>query len=151
MDQSLTYEVLIGRAFDKYYYLASPYSHPDPKVVEQRVELAYHHHALLLSRGVFTFCPVWSCHRAAHIYDMPKDAEFWKKYNTAFIRPSAGVIVCDIEGWVESKGVQWEFGVANRFNLPVYLMTISGDAHFEQLAGPNQSPEHLSSMDSSVG
>lgn len=151
MDQKVTYEVLAERAAGRFYYLASPYSHPDKRVIDYRVDLAYNHHALLLSRGVFSFCPVWSCHEAALRYDMPKDAEYWKRYNRAFIQVSAGIIVCDMDGWRQSKGVMWEFEMAGEFLLPVYLMTISGDAYFEQLVGPSQNPADLSSVGSDRG
>jgi hypothetical protein len=146
MDKKLTFENLRLRATGGYYYLASPYSHHDPEIVKHRVKEAYQHHALLLSNRVFSFCPVWSCHEAAHFYDMPKDAEYWKAYNVAFIMHCTGIIICDMHGWQDSKGVQWEIGIAKKEYLPVYLMSFfMGSAYFEQLHDPF--PQALSGVD----
>lgn len=104
-----------------YWYLASPYSHPDPDVREQRAFAVNDFSGKLLAAGVHVYATIWATHRACVYHDLPKDHLFWLAFNKAFIDPAAGIIVCDIDGWRESKGCQQEIEYARETGKPVWL------------------------------
>ena len=105
-----------------FYYLASPYSGgADVALRERRALQANEYAAQLLLREVFTFQPIWSTHAIAQRHNLPKEHEFWIAYNKAFIDPSKGVIVCDMEGVFESRGVKQEVAYAKSIGLPLFI------------------------------
>lgn len=111
---------LINRADGKFYYLASPYTHEDPAVVEQRVELAHQYYSEFTVHGLHIHNATYESHRAARTHKLPTHYQFWLAHNSAFIIPSAGVIVAEIDGHEQSNGVRSEIEEARRLGLPVY-------------------------------
>lgn len=106
---------------ESFWYLASPYSHPIASIREQRAFEVNRFSGKLLAAGVHVYATIWATHRACVHHDLPKDHLFWLAFNKAFIDPSAGVIVCDIDGWRESKGCQQEIEYARDTGKPVWL------------------------------
>lgn len=106
---------------ESFWYLASPYSHPDPEVREQRAIAVNDFSGKLLAAGVHVYATIWMTHRAAVHHDLPKDHLFWLAFNKAFIDPSAGIIVCDIPGWQDSKGCQQEIEYCKSISKPLWL------------------------------
>ena len=106
---------------DKFWYLASPYSHPDPTVRDERAIAVNDFSGKLLAAGLHVYATIWATHRACLHHDLPKDHLFWLAFNKAFIDPSAGIIVCDIDGWRESKGCMREIEYAKSTGKPVFL------------------------------
>lgn len=102
-----------------YEYLASPYSHKDPAVMQHRFECAEHALAWLLSARRWTYSPIVHCHAMAQCFNFPTDAKFWEEYNHAMIRRSSGLIVLLIDGVMESKGVKEEREFAASLQLPI--------------------------------
>lgn len=115
---------LILRAKGRFYYLASPYTHDDPNVIENRVESAHTLFCVLTSFGLHIYNATYETHRAAHLHKLPTHFEFWKEHNSAFIQPGAGVIVHEQDGWEESRGVKHEIEEARTAGLPVYGMIL---------------------------
>lgn len=111
---------LINHARGRFFYLASPYTHEDPTTVERRVELAHEYYAEFTIHGIHIHNATYESHRAAKAHKLPTHYQFWLEHNSAFIRPSAGVIVAEIDGWSESKGVKSEIEEARSLGLPVY-------------------------------
>lgn len=111
---------LINRAQGRFYYLASPYTHDDQQVIERRVELAHEYFAEFTLHGIHIHNATYETHRAARTHRLPTHYQFWLEHNSAFIRPSAGVIVAELDGWDESKGVRSEIQEARDLGLPVY-------------------------------
>jgi hypothetical protein len=74
-------------------YLASPYTHDDPKVVQQRFEVITDVAGKLMKRGTFVFSPIAHCHHMAKRVGLPKDFRFWEIYDKAMIDRCDGVIV----------------------------------------------------------
>jgi hypothetical protein len=108
-------------------YLASPYSHPDEKVREERYLKAMEAVVSLLER-MHIYSPIVHCHHMAIKYAGPTDAEHWREYNEDFIRSSTGIIVLCIEGWKESIGVRMEVMYAVGQGIPVkYLQNYLGE------------------------
>lgn len=91
-----------------FWYLASPYSHPDAKVRELRYHTTMSATAWLLMQKKWVYSPIVHCHEMALAYALPTDAEFWKDYNLAVLSAAAGVYVLMMDGWKESRGVKME-------------------------------------------
>lgn len=104
-----------------FWYLASPYTHPEWRVQDDRAHEANVMAGMLLSKGIFVHQPIWSTHRIADLFTLPGDHLFWLNFNKAFIDPSVGMIMCDIPGWKESKGCQQEINYCKEIGKPVYL------------------------------
>lgn len=111
---------LITQAKGRYYYLASPYIDDDQDTVEQRVRGAHEYFAEFTAFGVHVYNATYETHSAARLRKLPTHYQFWQERNSAFIKPSAGVIVAEIYGWSESKGVRSEIQEARDLGLPVY-------------------------------
>jgi hypothetical protein len=101
-----------------YLYLASPYTHNDPAVMEERYQKAAEMCAYLLRRGMYVYSPIVHCHELAKNFDLPRDFSFWKGYNTAMLRHADKLLVLTIPGVSESVGVQEEISLAASLNLP---------------------------------
>lgn len=102
-----------------FYYLASPYTHKSEAVRNLRAIRANEFAAQLLMAGYFVHQPIWSTHRITQYHNLPVEFEWWEEFNAAFIKASCGVIVCDIDGWKESRGVAHEIRLAQSLGLPV--------------------------------
>lgn len=108
------------------WYLASPYTHKDPMVMEQRYEEALNATAHLIKEGQWTYSPIVHCHEMAKRHAFPTHVEFWKIYNHSFILASLGLVVLQIEGWKDSNGVLDEIDYAMGLGLPVNTLVPLG-------------------------
>lgn len=104
-----------------FIYLASPYTDPDPAVVNLRYQMTAEFTAMKLKDLHKIYSPIVHCHDLAHKHDMPKDFEFWKEYNLAMLQSASEVWVLALEGWEESKGVRAEINHALQIPLPITL------------------------------
>lgn len=103
------------------WYFATPYSHPDPAVVESRYLQALVMEVELINRGYMLLAPIAASHQQAQRFNLPGDFEFWQERDRLFIDRCDGVIIGDIPGWRESKGVTAEIAHATAQKKPVYL------------------------------
>lgn len=99
-------------------YLASPYSHPDPEVMEHRWEETMEAAAKLASAGVFIFSPILHWHAVALKHDLPKDHVYWHDYNTFMLARCSSMLILTLDGWAMSKGVQAEIAYCNINHIP---------------------------------
>lgn len=118
------------RAAGRFYYLASPYTHPDPAIRDIRATLAYEIAGHLMAKGLYVFSPIHATHGASKRHALPTDHVWWDDFNKSFIHPSAGLIVCTIGGWMESRGVIHEINYARSKDLPVYTVNLRGNEPF---------------------
>jgi hypothetical protein len=102
-----------------YFYLASPYNHEDPAVMEARYRANVAALADLLHRGHRTFAPIVHHHPVIQTRDLGRGWEFWREQDMAFLRRAARVIVLTLPGWRESVGVTAEIQEAHRLGIPV--------------------------------
>ena len=105
-----------------YTYLASPYSHPDPAVREERFRLAVAAAAKLMKQGEIVFCPIAHSHCIDLKFDSPESGEFWKRQDWPMLRGADRLVVLMIDGWEESDGIMHEVGVAKNIGIPVGYM-----------------------------
>lgn len=99
-------------------YLASPYTHPDPTVREQRFHAACATAAQLMREGHVVFSPVAHSHPLT-AYGLPGDWAFWERHDRVHLERCDEVVVLMLDGWEESEGVQAEIAVAQRLGKPV--------------------------------
>ena len=105
-----------------FVYLASPYTHHDLRIVEERAEAVADAVAGFLRKGKFVYSPIVHCHEIAKKYDMPKDFGFWKAYNFAMLSKASSLWVMRLPGWEASVGVCSEIEFAKSFGLPIYFV-----------------------------
>lgn len=100
-------------------YLASPYSHPDPEIREQRYQEALHAVFYHSGSGLAVYSPIVHWHPVALKYDLPKDAAFWANQNRAMLKKATQLVVLNVEGWRQSEGVAQELDWAQEFKIPI--------------------------------
>jgi len=102
-------------------YLASPYSHPDERVRQQRFDAACQATAALMRAGLIVFSPIAHSHPLTR-YGLPGDWQFWERYDRAHMEVCTGLAVLMLDGWKESKGVQAEIAIARQLSKPVIFI-----------------------------
>ncbi len=110
---------------ENYIYLASPYSHPDPQVREERFQEVNKAAAVLMQRGWVVYSPISHSHPIALAHDLPRGWTFWGRMDKAFIKHALLVAVLMLPGWRESVGIKAEMAIAREFNIPVVFLTPS--------------------------
>lgn len=104
----------------KLIYLAAPYSHKDPEVVEARVaHIAKAAARLLLDTGHNVFSPISHSHLIHVLAGLAGDWEFWCKIDTDWLERCDEVVVLTLPGWRESVGVTAEIKIAKGLGLPI--------------------------------
>jgi hypothetical protein len=93
-------------------YLASPYTHPDKAVEQQRYEAVSAVCAKLARKGDHVYSPIAHWHPIALAHNMPTDHVYYKLANEAMIQLCSDMLVLRLPGWRESKGVQAEIDYA---------------------------------------
>jgi hypothetical protein len=111
-----------------FVYLATPYSHPDAFVREQRHREAAQFLAWCLFNGIWAYSPI--VHTAAVANGLPYTYEFWHPYNCAMIRASRGLYVLRIDGWEKSAGIAAEIAFAKEIGLPVTFFDKEGNLSY---------------------
>jgi hypothetical protein len=100
-------------------YLASPYTHSDPWVREERYKqnLAALVHLLLDGKTVFS--PIVHSHHADRMMAHLKDHDFWMKQSINMLVRCDSLTVLMLDGWQRSKGVEEEIRMAQRLGFPI--------------------------------
>jgi nucleoside 2-deoxyribosyltransferase len=111
-------------------YLATPYSHEDTAIRDERFNIACRVAARLMAQGHLIFSPIAHTHPIAMAGELPTDWEFWKRYDHAHLDAAAQVWVLRIDGWDRSKGVAAEIEYAMSKGKPVaYICPMPSDLH----------------------
>ena len=103
-------------------YLASPYTHPEPRVREHRFKAACLAAATLMRQGKRVFCPIAHTHPIAVRCELPRGWDYWKRYDEEMISRASKLVVVKMEGWLDSKGIAGEVRIADGLGLPVEFM-----------------------------
>jgi len=112
---------LVRRGGHVVIYLASPYSHPDAAVRQQRFHDACRATAALLHAGHVVFSPVVQSHPLV-AYGLPGDWAFWERVDREHLERCDDVVVLMLDGWRESVGVQAEIRLATAFGKEVHYV-----------------------------
>lgn len=102
-------------------YLASPYTHKDPAVREERYHAACKKAAELMLAGKVIFCPIAHSHPISE--HMPEgfaiDGALWEKQDEPYVSMCDELIVLMLPGWETSKGVTHEMSEAQSRKIPI--------------------------------
>lgn len=100
------------------FYLASPYTDPDPKVKQRRHRIVNYMCYYLMKKGVFVYSPL--------THNLPIDQwgfhgnwQTWKDFDHTMVSKCDGLIVLKLPGWEESQGVQAEIEYAKKLGLTI--------------------------------
>ncbi len=107
-------------------YIASPYQHTDPQVMEWRFEQACFFAGKRMNLGEFVYSPIVHNHPIAVRMDLPRGWDYWQKYDTDFLQRSSAVYVLCLPDWGMSKGIKAELGIAKSLDLHVTYFDIHG-------------------------
>lgn len=110
-------------------FLACPYGHPDPAVVEHRFDVCNRVAAAIARAGNVVFSQVSMSHPInAHLKDLDKAGigALWAPIDQAFMEAMNEIIVIDEPGWQESAGVQREIAFFRDRGQPVSLWSEAG-------------------------
>lgn len=105
-------------------YLASPYSHEDPKVMQERFVSVSIASAYLMSMGNVVFSPIVHSHVVAKYLDNALNHKFWLTQDGSHISTCDKVTIYTLDGWTTSFGVTWEIGFANGLHIPITHLTV---------------------------
>jgi hypothetical protein len=108
-------------------YLASPYSHHDPTVVESRFEAVCREAARLMADGLHIYSPIAHTHPIAMRGALPTDWAYWEAYDTAIISRCTELRVLKLDGWDTSRGVSAEMQIADSLGIPITFEEVSRD------------------------
>lgn len=103
-----------------YIYLAAPYTDPDEGVMESRAEAIDKVYVHFLNKGNVVYSPISSNHHIAKRFELPRDWEFWKNFDSTFVEQASKVYVLMLPGWCKSKGVTEEVNIARKSSIPVF-------------------------------
>ena len=107
-------------------YVASPYSHPDPRVLEARVRAARIITAGMLREGIPAFSPVsYSDTLVETCGARPRSG--WYEFDLHFLQHARKMIILKLPGWEESRGILIEKGFAHARQIPVSHMELGPD------------------------
>lgn len=106
-----------------YWYFASPYS-KHPQGIEEAFRQACREVGLLIRNGIAAYSPMCHTHPIATNCDMdPFDYKIWLPADKPMLDHAKGIIVCMMEGWDTSRGVQEELAHARADGRPIIYMT----------------------------
>lgn len=108
-------------------YVASPYSDPDPAVMEQRYLDIKKVMKRLIDLEYIVYSPIMHFHPLTVLYtDLGRDAKFWEEHNYKMLASAKSLLVIEMEGWRESKGIQGEIETAKSLDIPIYFREVLG-------------------------
>jgi len=99
-------------------YLAAPYTHPDPEIVNWRMENFCRVDAQLCLQGLITVSPL-SKHFLKDHTDIPLTWEFWKTYSEKLMEKCDALYVIIMPGWDVSEGVLAEIELAKKMSKEI--------------------------------
>lgn len=100
-------------------YIASPYTHENQHVMNNRFEKVAMHTAHLMRQGLPVYSPIVHGHSIAVRHDLPTDWEFWKNHCLALLGQSVRMIVIMMDGWESSTGVKAEIEYCVNSGIPI--------------------------------
>lgn len=105
-------------------YLASPYSHPNPAVREQRFRAVCRAAVAMIKMGHAVFSPIAHSHALVE-HGLPIDWSFWEQHDRHHLTHCDEVVVLMLDGWEASVGVRGEVRIAKEMNKPVRYTDIA--------------------------
>ena len=113
-------------------YLASPYTCDDSdKMIVNNVQGERYRFALWAAACIMRdvgpcFSPIAHSHPIAMTFELPADFN-WYGYDDWYLDRCNRVYVLQLDGWKESKGVQYEIERSIAHNIPITYCKFVGD------------------------
>jgi hypothetical protein len=105
-----------------FWYLATPYTRYRAGH-EKAAEDAAREAARLMDAGVEVFSPIAHTHPISKFSAVSNtDPNFWLDRDQPFMDAAKGLIVCMLDGWDESSGVEYEIYEFTRAGKPIVFM-----------------------------
>jgi len=104
---------------NKIAYLAVPYTHEDPEIMEQRFIQVNKVASVLINNGEVIFSPISHTHPIKLAGNLPGTWQFWDEFDRAYLERCYKLYVLMLDGWKESKGVQAEIEIAKEYGLEI--------------------------------
>jgi len=112
-------------------YLASPYTHADPAVMEARFDAVCRAAGALMAAGEMVYSPIAHTHPIAIRCALPRDFAFWEAFDKRMISACDSLTVLKLDGWTESHGVKSEMDIAFRLGIPIAYLEPSREPQDE--------------------
>ena len=107
-------------------YVASPYSHPDESIRENRYVEVRKYVYELIKIGEFAYSPIVYAHELSKNHKLPTDALWWQNFNENFMKRSDVCHFYLMDGWKQSHGMSLELAFAEKIGLKVvYVKPLS--------------------------
>ena len=103
-------------------YLASPYTHPDRDVRQERFEAACRAAAALIRRGHVVFSPIAHSH-CINQHGLPVEWSYWERQDRRLLAACEELWVLQLDGWEHSRGVLAEIAIARALGKPVRFVS----------------------------
>lgn len=100
-------------------YLASPYSHPDIEVRNERVRQTIAAVANLMTSNLVVYSPIVHNHQIAIKHNLPTEWSYWQQFDEVILSKCDQVYVLMLDGWLESRGIKAEITIARKLRLPI--------------------------------
>jgi len=100
-------------------YLASPYSHPDTAIMEQRRVAVCRAAGDLIASGVAVISPI--AHNVAILRETGVTCgwAFWREQDLALLSACNKLLVLQLPGWEDSIGVRAELAAARQLGMTI--------------------------------
>ncbi len=105
-------------------YLACPYSHADPKIMQLRFESVNLAAARLMNEGHIVFSPISHSHPISLASSLPGTWEYWERFDRAFIAVCQQFFILKLSGWRTSTGVTAETEIAEKMGLRIQYLDL---------------------------
>lgn len=104
-------------------YLASPYSHSDPRVREERFKGACLAASILMHEGLYIFSPIAHTHSIVSHGSLPHGWEYWAGYDRCILSKCSLMIILMLADWEKSAGIVGETEICRKAGITVnYVM-----------------------------
>ena len=100
-------------------YVAAPYTHSNPNIVQSRMGALERHLAELSAKGEVSFSPLLMHYCLGKGVELPGDYGFWRNHCLTLLSKSDILDVLMLPGWNASEGVADEIGFAKAKGITV--------------------------------
>jgi|SRR5271170_2930775 len=118
--------------YGRLVYLASPLTHSDAAVRQQRSVAVARASGWFMSnnRDVFMFSPIAYAHLIASECTLPYEWHFWSEIDECMLSRCEEFWILCIPGFKKSTGVTAERKIAERLGLPIKFVTSHADGSY---------------------
>lgn len=103
-------------------YLASPYTHPDKNVEDDRFEAVVAVAGRLISHGYHIFSPIAMCHPIARKCKLETKFDYWQEFDRKMLGVCDQLWILTLREWQLSVGIAAEISTMRRLDKPIFLI-----------------------------